>query len=119
MHSNDVGSLWTTGARFNSTGSGDTYSEQGGAITGYGTTGAARLHFIRSQDPKAPVGEWNLWEMAVDGDSLEIKVNGKVTMRIAGLTIKDGQPLTRGKWVSRWKAVLRRLPIRIPRPPGY
>jgi hypothetical protein len=97
MASNDVGSLWTTGARFDSRGSGDTFSETGGPITGFGTTGTSRKRFIRSQDPGASDGQWNTWEMYVKGDSLEIKANGKLVMRIGKLTIKNGTPLVRGK----------------------
>lgn len=101
MHSDDVGSLWTTGAKFNSTGvkSGNdmAYSETGTALIQHGTTGTGRNHFIRSQNPGAPVGQWNTWEMYVKGDSLEIKANNKVTMRIWKLTINNGTPLVKGK----------------------
>lgn len=101
MASGDVGSLWTTGAKFNSTGvkSGNdmAYSETGTALIQHGTTGTGRNHFIRSQNPDAPVGQWNTWEMYVNGDSLEIKANNKVTMRIWKLTINNGTPLVKGK----------------------
>lgn len=101
MASNDVGSLWTTGAKFNSTavksGNDYAYSETGSLLTQHGTAGTARNHFIRSQDPVAPVNQWNTWEMFVKGDSLEIKANNKVVMRIGKLTINNGTPLVKGK----------------------
>lgn len=97
MHSDDVGSLWTTGCKFNSTGSGSTFNPGGNPITGFGTTGTNRNHFIRSQNPGAAVGTWNTWEMYVNGDSLEIKCNDKLVMRAWRITINDGTPLVRGR----------------------
>lgn len=103
MHSDDVGSLWTTGAKFDSRGvrSGNdwAYSEAANAtaLEQHGTTGTGRNHFIRSQNPGVAINTWNQWEMYVKGDSLEIKVNGKVVMRVWKLTIDNGKPLTKGR----------------------
>ena len=96
MESSDVGSLWTTGCRFNSTGAGSTYSPTGGAITGFGTTGTARNNFRRSVNPNAPNNAWNTWEMFVKGDSLEITVNSMVTMRAWRISVNNA-PLVSGR----------------------
>jgi hypothetical protein len=97
MMSGDVGSLWTTGCKFNSTGSGNTFNPTGNAITGYGTTGTGRNQFVRSQDPGAAVGSWSTWEMYVKGDSLEITCNNKLVMRVWRISINNGTPLVKGK----------------------
>lgn len=97
MMSGDVGSLWTTGCKFNSTGSGNTFNPTGNAITGYGTTGTGRNQFVRSQDPGAPNNAWNTWEVYVKGDSLEITCNTKLVMRAWRISINNGTPLVKGK----------------------
>lgn len=97
MMSGDVGSLWTTGCKFNSRGSGDTFNPTGNPINGYGTTGTNRNHFIRSQDPGAANNAWSTWEMYVKGDSLEITCNTKLVMRVWKISINNGTPLVKGK----------------------
>jgi hypothetical protein len=97
MASGDVGSLWTTGCKFNSEGVGGTYKEGGAALTGVGTTGTSRSHFVKSSNQDKGNNKWQVWEMYVKGDSLEIKVNDVVVMRIWKLTINNGVPLDKGR----------------------
>ncbi|MDB5104153.1 MAG: hypothetical protein JWP91_1842 [Fibrobacteres bacterium] len=97
MYQGDVGSIYTTDAKFNSTGTGETFNSTGGAISGFGAYGCTtRKHFIRSEN-KEKVGDWNTWEMFVKGDSMETKVNGTVVMRVSKLTMGDNVPMTKGK----------------------
>jgi hypothetical protein len=92
----DVGSIWTTDSKFDSTGEGDKFSEQGAAIAGFGNYGCGRRHFFRTVNQEL-IGEWNTWEMHVDGSNAEAKVNGVVVMRVSNLTTGGNVPLVRGK----------------------
>ncbi len=96
MMQGDVGSIWTTDCKFNSNGAGTNFSETGAALTGVGQYGCGRTHFVR-KDNKEKVGEWNTWEIYVDGDSLEIKVNGSAVMHISKLSMGGNLPMTKGK----------------------
>ena len=93
----DAGSLWTTGCRFNSTGTATTYSPTGPVLTQVGTDGTARNHFIRSSNAYTGDGLWNAFEIFVMNDSMELKINNTVVMRVGKLTISSGTPLMRGK----------------------
>jgi hypothetical protein len=97
MMQGDVGSIWTTDCKFNSTGSGTNFSETGGALTGFGQYGCGgRSHLVRPTN-KEKTGEWNTWEIFVNGDSLEVKVNGTVEMRFSKLTMGGNVAMTKGK----------------------
>lgn len=98
MASGDVGSLWTTGCKFNSEGGGSTYKEGGAPITGFGTTGTSRNHFVKSSNQDKGDNKWQTWEMYVKDDSLEIKVNEVVVMRVWKITINNGAPLNKGRF---------------------
>jgi hypothetical protein len=104
--SSDVGSLWTTGCKFTSTGTksssgtGGTFSETGPVINDVGTTGTSRSNFVRTSTGGNPyLGDnvWNTFEMLVKNDSIEIKVNDKLTMRAWKITVSNGTPLVKGK----------------------
>jgi Domain of Unknown Function (DUF1080) len=96
MAQNDVGSIWTTDCKFNSTGAGGKYAEDGAAVTGFGGYGCGRQHFIRPVN-KETVGAWNTWELYVKGDSMETTVNGTVVMRISKLSMGGSVPMVKGK----------------------
>lgn len=96
MMRGDVGSLYTTDCKASSRGSGGTYNETGPAINSFGQSGCGRTHFVRSSN-KEKVGDWNLWEMLVKNDSMEIQVNGTVVMRTWKLTVGNNVPQVKGK----------------------
>jgi hypothetical protein len=96
MYQGDVGSIWTTDCKFNTTGTGDNFSLTGPALNGYGQYGCNRKHFVRPEN-KEKVGQWNTWEIFVKGDSLEVKVNGSVVMRISKLMSGGDVPMVKGK----------------------
>ena len=96
MMQGDVGSIWTTDCKFNSTGSGSTFGETGSPVISFGNYGCTRKHFIRPTN-KETIGAWNTWELFVKGDSLEIKVNGTVVMRLSQLTMGGPAPMVKGK----------------------
>lgn len=43
------------------------------------------------KDAEKPPGEWNLYEIAVSGDSMELKVNGDLVNEASGLDVVSGQ----------------------------
>ena len=94
MMQGDVGSIWTTDCKFNSTGAGDRFGATG-TVTGFGQYGCGRNHFIRAEN-KEKTGDWNTWEIFVKGDSLEIKVNGTAVMRLSKLTSGGGVAMVKG-----------------------
>jgi hypothetical protein len=96
MMQGDVGSVWTTDCKFNSTGTGDKFNPTGPALTGFGQYGCGRSHFIRPENKEKP-GDWNSWELFVKGDSLEVKVNGAMVMRLSKLTMGGDAPMVKGK----------------------
>jgi hypothetical protein len=96
MMQGDVGSIWTTDCKFNTTGSGLNYNETGPALAGVGQYGCGRTHFVR-KDNKEKTGEWNTWEIFVKGDSLEVKVNAAVVMRISKLTMGGNAAMEKGR----------------------
>jgi hypothetical protein len=96
MMQGDVGSIWTTDCKFNTTGSGLNYNETGAALPGVGQYGCGRTHFVR-KDNKEKAGDWNTWEVFVKGDSLEIKVNGSAVMKISKLTSGGNVAMTKGR----------------------
>jgi hypothetical protein len=96
MMQGDVGSIWTTDCKFNTTGSGLNYNEMGGPLTGIGQYGCGRTHLIR-KDNKEKTGDWNTWEIFVKGDSLEVKVNGSPVMKISKLTMGGNVAMTKGR----------------------
>lgn len=99
----DVGSLWTTGCMFTSTGvrsgSGGTFALAGPIVTGIGTSGTGRSNFRKPGDVDPYLGDnqWNTFEMLVKLDSIEIKINNVVTMRAWKISINNGMPLVKGK----------------------
>jgi hypothetical protein len=96
MMQGDVGSIWTTDCKFNSTGTGTNFNETGAALTGVGQYGCGRTHFVR-KDNKEKAGEWNTWEIFVKGDSLEIKVNGSAVLRLSKLTMGGNVAMIKGR----------------------
>ncbi len=96
MLEGDVGSIWTTDCKFNTTGSGLNYSPTGGALAGVGQYGCGRTHFV-TKETQEKVGEWNAWEIYVNGDSLEAKVNGKVVLRISKLKSGGDLAMIKGR----------------------
>lgn len=94
MMQGDVGSIWTTDCKFNSSGTNDRFGATG-TVTGFGQYGCGRSHFIRSENKEKP-GDWNAWEIFVKGDSLEVKVNATVVMRIWKLSTAGGTALVKG-----------------------
>lgn len=86
MAQGDVGSIWTTDCKFNSTGSGLNFNDAGGALGGVGQYGRGRTRFVRPVN-KEKTGDWNTWEIFVKGDCLEIKINDAVVVRISKLTM--------------------------------
>lgn len=97
MMEGDVGSIWTTDCKFNSTGTGLNFNPTGGALTGIGQYGCGRTHFVTNAASAEKKGDWNAWEIFVNGDSLEAKVNGAVVMRISKLKMGGDVAMTKGR----------------------
>ncbi|GEM_PF-4892279 len=97
MARGDVGSIWTTDCKFNSTETTvNQFDSAGRAVTGMGIFGCqGRKHFLRSVN-KEITEQWNMWEIFVKGDSLEIKVNGSVVMRTSKLRTTGDVPMVKG-----------------------
>ena len=95
MMEGDVGSIWTTDCKFNSTGSALNYNPTGNALTGVGQYGCGRTHFVTKESVEKTT-DWNSWEIYVKGDSLEAKVNGKVVMRMSKLKIGGDIAMSKG-----------------------
>jgi hypothetical protein len=95
MMKGNVGQIWSTDCKFNSTGTGLQYNSTEPKLTGIGQYGCGRTNF-KGTTASEKVGDWNAWEIYVQGDSLEIKVNGAVVMRISKLTTTGNVPMVKG-----------------------
>ncbi len=96
MYQGHAGEIWTTDCKFNTTGNNLQYTPTGGKLTGIGSYGCgARTNFLGTKATEK-IGDWNSWEIYVEGDSLEVKVNGAVTMRISKLTTTGNIPMVKG-----------------------
>lgn len=108
----DAGSIWTTSAQITfTTPISDTgiaaphyrSADSGGVVDSLGKLDG-RYHVIRANGiNEKPNGQWNTFELQVNGDSLTTILNGKVTFKGWGLKIKDGTttkwiPLTNGRF---------------------
>lgn len=97
INGDDIGTLWWTDVKFKSNGSGS-FKATGPAVSlgGYGCSGEGHKSFGRdkSVNPSKGATAWNTWEVYVDKDSMEAKLNGEIVMRAFGL--KLGSDLTPG-----------------------
>jgi hypothetical protein len=96
MAKGSVGQIWTTDCKFNSTGTGLQFSPTGGKLTGIGQYGCGGRTNFKGASVAEKTADWNIWEVYVKGDSLELKVNGVVAMRISKLTTSGDVPIVKG-----------------------
>jgi hypothetical protein len=97
MMKGNVGDIWTTDCKFNSTILDAKYNSTGVKTTGIGNYGCSNRANFRGIGANEKIGDWNAWELFVKGDSLEVKVNGVVVMAFSKLTTTGNIPMTKGR----------------------
>jgi hypothetical protein len=101
INGDDIGTLWWTDVKFKSNGA-TAFKADGPAVSlgGFGCSGAGHKSFGRdkSVNPSKGATAWNTWEIYVNRDSMEAKLNGQVVMRAFGLKLgSDNVPGIKGK----------------------
>lgn len=101
INGDDIGTLWWTDVKFKSNGA-SSFKADGPAVSlgGFGCTGDGHKSFGRdkSVNPSKGATAWNTWEVYVNRDSMEAKLNGQVVMRAYGLKLGgDNVPGVKGK----------------------
>jgi hypothetical protein len=101
INGDDIGTLWWTDVKFKSNG-GSSFKADGPVVSlgGFGCSGAGHKSFGRDKavNPSKGATAWNTWEVLVDRDSMEAKLNGVVVMRAFGLKLgAEDVPGVKGK----------------------
>lgn len=101
INGDDIGTLWWTDVKFKSNGSGS-FKAAGPVVSmgGFGCSGDGHKSFGRdkSVNPSKGATAWNTWEVYVNKDSMEAKLNGEIVMRAFGLKLgSDNTPGVKGK----------------------
>lgn len=70
---------------------GDFWLQSGASAAGFSGDGKKSVHVPMPGPPnEKPVGEWNVYEVVVQGDSVEAIVNGKSMNKISGGNVTSG-----------------------------
>jgi hypothetical protein len=101
INGDDIGTLWWTDVKFKSNGA-TAFKSDGPVVSlgGFGCSGAGHKSFGRdkSVNPSKGATAWNTWEVYVNRDSMEARLNGQVVMRAFGLKLgADNVPGVKGK----------------------
>lgn len=100
LNINDGGikDIWWTDVGFKSTGDANGFKEGGPEVSKGGKFGCSdHANFKSSVAASNGTTAWNTFEIFVNGDSMEAKLNDKVWMRVYQLKAAANTPLTKGK----------------------